>query len=320
MAWTPRTPDDRLISGAAGARLPETNQGTKAVLVLLLILLLILGAFFLWENRPRPRPPLGLPTTVPASASRPMRIATWNLRKFSDRARPDVAAIARLIRSSEYDLLAIQEVQQQGQAVQRLRMALGEPWRHVISDQTGNHERFAFLYRADVIQTVTDPAFIDSPESPAFDRVPFTGRFRAGNFDFTLMTVHLWYGDANSNPRRQQEVQALARIYEQFLATSDDKDLILLGDFNEFRTGGYLHYLESLGLQRLNSAPTNLSSTQAYDNILIHPTHTREVAGRTGVLMFDETEFANDDKTAADDISDHRPVFADFHTTLPDDD
>ena len=199
-------------------------------------------------------------------------------------------------------------------------MSLGEPWRHVISPPTGNHERFAFLYRADVVETVTDPAFIMSAESVNFDRVPFAATFRAGQFDFTVITVHSWYGDANFNPRRAQETQALARVCESLLASSTEKDLIVLGDFNEFRTGGNFHYLAAVNFLPLNFVPTNLSSTEIYDNILINRANTREFTTTVGVLMFDETHFSNDDKRAADDISDHRPVFADFHTTLPDDD
>jgi endonuclease/exonuclease/phosphatase family metal-dependent hydrolase len=298
------------------------SDSQRALFALVFVLLIALAAHRLWRERPwaTQRPVGSVPATRPTTPARPIRIATWNLRKFSDRARPDLVTIASLIKSNAFDLLAVQEVQQQGQTVQRLRMALGEPWRHVISDQTGNHERFAFLYRADVIETVTEPALVASPEAVHFDRVPFAGTFRAGQFDFTLVTVHSWYGDANFNARRAQETRALARVCESLLATSPEKDLILLGDFNEFRTGGNFHYLAAIDFVPLNFTPTNLSSTEAYDNILINRTPTREYANVSGVLLFDETHFADDDKRAADDVSDHRPVFADFHTTLPDDD
>lgn len=321
MARRRRTPQERLASHLARQML-RTPGGTRSLLVLVILGLLVIAGVWLWEHRPweRPRPARVPPAATTRELARPIRIATWNLKKFSDRARPDLATIAALIKSSGFDLLAIQEVQQQGQTVQRLRMALGEPWRHIISAQTGNHERFAFLYRSDIVETITDPAFITTPESMNFNRVPFTATFRAGQFDFILLTVHSWYGDANFNARRAQETQALARICESLLASSQEKDLILLGDFNEFRTGGNFHYLAAINFLPLNSTPTNLSSTEIYDNILINPTHTREFANTTGVLIFDETHFANDDKRATDDISDHRPVFADFHTTLPDDD
>lgn len=322
MARRRLTPQERIASDVARQML-KTPEGTKALLILILLGLLVLAGYMLWEHRPWARrtiPPASPPPVATTAPARPVRIATWNLKKFSDRARPDLVTIASLIKSNTFDLLAIQEVQQQGQTVQRLRMTLGEPWRHVISDQTGNHERFAFLYRADVIETVTEPAFIVSPEAVHFDRVPFMGTFRAGQFDFTLLTVHSWYGDANFNERRALETQSLSRVCESLLATSPEKDVILLGDFNEFRSGANFHYLVAINYTPLNFTPTNLSSTEVYDNILINRGYTREFAGVSGVLMFDETDFSNDDKRAADDISDHRPVFADFHTTMPDDD
>jgi endonuclease/exonuclease/phosphatase family metal-dependent hydrolase len=322
MARRRLTPQERIASDLARQML-RTPEGTKALLILILLGLLVLAGYMLWEHRPwvqRTTPPASPPPVTTTAPARPVRIATWNLKKFSERARPDLVTIASLIKSNAFDLLAIQEVQQQGQTVQRLRMSLGEPWRHVISDQTGNRERFAFLFRADVIETVTEPTFVVSPDAVNFDRVPFMGTFRAGQFDFTLVTVHSWYGDANFNERRARETQALARVCESLLAASPEKDLILLGDFNEFRSGGNFHYLAAINLTPLNFIPTNLSSTEVYDNILVDRVHTREFAGAGGVLMFDETHFSNDDKRAADDISDHRPVYADFNTTLPDDD
>src|SRR5213079_3716654 len=91
---------------------------------------------------------------VPAAATQlsTIRIATWNLRKFSERNGagqypPDLVEIAKIIRAAKFDLIAIQEVQREGQIVEKLRRQLNEPWRHVVSDRTGNNERYAFLYR-----------------------------------------------------------------------------------------------------------------------------------------------------------------------------
>jgi endonuclease/exonuclease/phosphatase family metal-dependent hydrolase len=38
------------------------------------------------------------------------------------------------------------------------------------------------------------------------------------------------------------------------------------------------------------------------------------------VVRFDQTHFPGDRDRAAETVSDHRPVWADFVTTLPDDD
>ncbi|HEX2971326.1 MAG TPA: endonuclease/exonuclease/phosphatase family protein [Tepidisphaeraceae bacterium] len=286
------------------------------VLVVLFIGLLATGLW--WINQQRQHPLT--PTAHLQSDGQPIRIATWNLRKFSERARPDLLAIAELIKANQFDLIAIQEVQQQGQAVQNLRQQLGDPWCATISDPAGNGERFAFLYRGDRIEPTAEPRLLPSDTGPTLARTPYLGGFRAGQFGFLLLTVHLWYGDAGLNERRRQEVLSLAQTARTLLASSAEKDLIVLGDFNEFRRGGNLHYWQDLGWKQLILEPTNLSSTEIYDNLLIDPRPTREFAGTTGVIRFDEIRYQNNDKTASDDVSDHRPAYADFATDLPDDD
>jgi len=287
------------------------SQANPAQAIVFIVILLIAAGVWLMRDRQSPPVP-------PKAGVQSVRIATWNLRKFSERAAPDLVAIADIIRQADFHLLAIQEVQQEGQAVQRLRRQLNEPWRHVISPRTGNNERYAFLYRADVVEPLGEGQLLES--AGVLNRAPFAMSFKAGQFDFTLVTVHLWYGDANFNQRRQLEVQALAGLAQRIAAGSSEKDLIVLGDFNEFRSGGNLHYFDNMGWSRLIAEPTNLGSTEVYDNLLINRGFTREYAGRSGVVRFDETRFANDDATARDLVSDHRPAWADFVVTGPDDD
>ena len=50
--------------------------------------------------------------------------------------------------------------------------------------------------------------------------------------------------------------------------SGSEKDIIVLGDFNE---QGSLHYFEEIGWESLNQQPTNLSSTETYDTLLIDP-------------------------------------------------
>ena len=70
----------------------------------------------------------------------------------------------------------------------------------------------------------------------------------------------------------------------------------------------------------LNHDPSNLAGNEVYDSILIEPKATHEWNGVAGAVRFDEINFANNDKEASTKVSDHRPVFADFVTNLPDDD
>jgi endonuclease/exonuclease/phosphatase family metal-dependent hydrolase len=160
----------------------------------------------------------------------------------------------------------------------------------------------------------------EGPDAEFFDRRPAIASFRSGQFDFTLVTAHLWYGEKANNPRRRNEAAALARIASSLAESSTEKDVIVLGDFNEMRAGGNLQIFETMGWTRLNREPTNLGSSEAFDNLLIDPKYTREYTGQSGVVRFDETIFGNDDKRALEQVSDHRPVWADFSTVGPDDD
>ncbi len=69
-----------------------------------------------------------------------------------------------------------------------------------------------------------------------FARTPYLVSFQSGWFKFSLCTVHLYYGSSGGAGyrRRVAEIDAIAK----FLATrakKEDKNLILLGDFNIVR-------------------------------------------------------------------------------------
>src|SRR5215212_7819555 len=233
------------------------------------VALIALCMFVAWAWRVRQaRQEVRLAASGPSN----IRIATWNLRKFSERQGagqypPDLVEIAKIIKAAQFDLIAIQEVQREGQIVEKLRRQLNEPWRHVVSDRTGNNERYAFLYRGDRVEMVDGSArLILEPQTAVFDRAPFTASFRAGQFDFVLLTVHLSYTD---HARRASEASALAALARQIVDGGTEKDLIVLGDFNEQHQRGNLHIFEEHGWTKLNRDGTNLSSSEVYDNLLI---------------------------------------------------
>jgi len=262
-------------------------------------------------------------TAQPTTTASTIRIATWNLRKFSERQGagqypPDLVEIAKIIKAAQFDLIAIQEVQREGQIVEKLRRQLNEPWRHVVSDRTGNNERYAFLYRSDRVDMVDGSAhLVLGAETAVFDRAPFTASFKAGQFDFVLLTVHLSYTD---HARRAAEASALAALARKMVDESSEKDLIVLGDFNEQHQRGNLHLFEEQGWTKLNRDATNLGSSEVYDNLLIDRRYTREWTGAAGTWRFDEMDYANDDKQAMEFVSDHRPAWGEFSIVGPDDD
>lgn len=282
----------------------------RVVLSLLLAAILSIGWYL--ESRRTEAPAPSVPV---ATAPETIRIGTWNLYQFSDRRHADLRMIAGIIVEAKLDLLAIQEVKREGEQVDRLLNVLGPPWRGTISPMTGNYERYAFIYRGDRLEMLEKARLIEDPDQ-IFSRVPATASFRSGAFDFILVTVHLFYSDAD---RRHAETRALATYAARRVAEGKEKDLIVLGDFNEMGRGN-LHYFDAVGWSRLIDKPTNLGSTRIYDNILIDPRHTGEYTGRSDVIFFDEIHYGNVDATARKQVSDHRPAWAEFSTVGPDDD
>src|SRR5262249_20646703 len=100
MAWRRRrSREERLIEQGV-RQAARTPQGAAAVLVFALVALLLWGGWQLWEHyRHRQPAPVGAATTQSGDF---VRIATWNLRKFSERDQagehpPDLVAIAQII-------------------------------------------------------------------------------------------------------------------------------------------------------------------------------------------------------------------------------
>lgn len=305
-AWRRRQSSENRLAEQAARQLMRSPQGRAVLLIVAILIGVLWCGRWVWNRFIRTRHPVG-PT---------VRLATWNLRQFSDRQNIDLRAIADVINQSHFDLVAIQEVKQDGEQVDRLVNVLGVPWRAELGPMTGNHERFAFIYNGDHLQEIGQAGSIRGIDTRVFDRVPYQQAFRAGNFDFTLITVHLSYADTQ---RRRREADELAKYAEHLAQSGGEKDIIVLGDFNEQGTGN-LHYFEEMGWESLNQQPTNLSSTETYDTLLIDPRCTHEWSGKAGAIVFDASSRFRNEKEASESISDHRPAYADFVTNLPDDD
>ncbi len=269
-------------------------------------------------------------------------MATFNIQKLGE--RPDTARLERLADICRgVDFLAIQEVYETGNGVEALAVIMGPEYHYAVSEVT-LHERFGFIWRAPV--TLLEPPGF-APDLP-LGRHPFLGKFKAGNFDFQAMTVHLfWDGSKKTYPHtRGVELKLL----DDWLCHRTDKelDLIILGDFNEpnmyhgyqfappqsfhedFYTLINRHNMISVSLN--HQTPTSIVNRNIYDHLIFNPSHyfVEEFAGmdRVRVVKWETRYDANDNnyleykeyETAKKEISDHRPVFAEFFINMPDDD
>jgi len=180
-------------------------------------------------------------------------LASWNLREFGGnksggREDEPLFYIAEIM--SHFDLIAVQEVHDNLDALDRLMMILGRWWKFLVTDVApgaqGNRERLAFIYDqrkmafGGLAGEITPPpqkaAGALSAEF-AYARPPYLVGFQAGWFKFTICTGHLYYGESRPDDvQRLKESRQLVTLLKKRMKEKDRwaNNAILLGDFNVF--------------------------------------------------------------------------------------
>jgi len=221
-------------------------------------------------------------------------IATWNIREFDSkvygpRMSEAIYYIAEII--DHFDLIAVQEVNENLNGLERLLDVLGYHWKYIYTDVTegssGNNERLGFLYDTRKL-TFTGLAgeIVIPPEQLEEDghnvelnpqrqlvRTPFVISLRTSWFRFMITTVHIIYGSGSQDdPRRVREI----RLLSDFLAKRADdpnavaSNLILLGDFNIFQPKNqtYQEITRNFHIpEALQNLPSNVSQNRFYDQM-----------------------------------------------------
>ena len=257
-----------------------------------------------------------------------LRLAAWNIRIMSDKSRTDteLEAIARTL--ADYDFIAIVELRDEAvlKRTQRILLQMGKAYQYQLSPAVGRgvKELYAFLYKEDLVSVVSRgelyPDAADGKDD--FSRDPYWATFRAGEFDFSVIAVHVIWGD--SVGPRKAEVKALADVYQYVQdANGDEDDVLLLGDFNcnPTDTESYRPIMAIPSMTRLFNFPqkSHIRDSSLYDNIFFQTDYVTEYLGSSGIDKFDEMDFGNDDKAANLAVSDHRPVWAVFSINSDDD-
>ena len=267
------------------------------------------------------------PDEIPAKSEDMLLLATWNIREFDsaaygERSIEPLYYIAEIL--SHFDLIAIQEVREDLQALERVRAILGAWWKYIATDVTegtqGNRERMAFLYdsrkvrfggvagevvippiekRSKGKKTIYDP-------SKQLYRTPFLCGFKAGWAKFMLCTLHIVFGkDTAEDPNRIEEIKQIA----DFLAkrseeeTSWSQNIILLGDFNIYDPKDItMTQILNAGFtvpQELQSVPhTNTGKKKRHYDQIAFRQHAKvfETTGKTGVFDFFNIVYRQEDE------------------------
>ena len=253
------------------------------------------------------------------------RLAAWNIRIFSNGSRnnDELRHITSVL--IDYDFIAIVELRDEVvlMRTEAILAGMGRDYDYVISPPVGARvkERYAFLFDPQIVRVIEDGEVFPDPND-VFLREPYFATFKAGEFDFTAIAVHVIWGD--SVHRRQREVQELANVYRAVQAADDiEQDVILLGDFNRNPDDqlAYRPLLSIPSMRHLFQLPqkSHIKDTSLYDNIFFQTRHVTEYTGDSGIERFDETLFGNNDKAASLAVSDHRPVWGTFRIDIDDD-
>ena len=258
-------------------------------------------------------------------------IATWNLRYFDSnrlghgpRLRESLYYIAEIV--SAFDLIALQEIGRNMEALETILAILGPGWDYIATDtidgKTGAEERMAFVFRQSKVmfrkvageivlpggQAVAPRAGLSDPRRAgelAFRRTPFLAAFQSGGFKFNLCTLHFSYEGlkAADLERHLAQIEMTARFLRE-RRDREREEYILLGDFG----AGAPSDLVAQVLQRhvfnvpegLTRRRAQLDAAHYYDQIAFRIAEDRmELAGCGGFRYFDAVFRDNDEDFAA---------------------
>ena len=250
-------------------------------------------------------------------------IATFNIRIFSNNSRDDEELLQICNILKEFDFIAIQEVRDTevlDRTVLMLKNQFDLDYEYLASKRVGTErvkEIYVYLYRADRVKAIKSFGVYPDQDDD-FIREPFIAMFKAGNFDFYAINMHSIYGD--SVGERREEARKLAGVYAVVQSQDSENDVLLMGDFNLGPdNSGFQSFKAIPNMIYVNGKlPTSIKD-KLYDNIWFQSHFIREFTGRYGIIKFDEVLFGNDDKNASLMISDHRPLWAEFETSVDDD-
>jgi hypothetical protein len=269
-----------------------------------------------------------------------LNIATWNIRELGKKKRTEAAIhyIAEII--GQFDLVGVVELRDNLEDLGRVLKILGPYWKAVYSDMIpdagGNRERIAYVYDK---RTVTFTGLAAEANPPRMKkggeyvsditwwRSPYIASFKAGSFDFIVITSHIRWG--SEEKERIKELKLLADwINEKSIEKyQEDKDILVMGDFNIpsidsdlFKAVTSKGLMIPEALSKLNFG-TNLEKDKRYDQILHLPIYKKKFTNCGGVVDFYtggiKPLFGEMDKAKFTfQMSDHLPLWIQINTDI----
>ena len=253
-------------------------------------------------------------------------LATWNIREFDSpaygkRSQEAYYYIAEIV--SKFDIIAIQEVREDLEALDNLMSILGSYWSYMFTDVTegrpGNGERLAFVFDTRKVKfgglagEMVLPSFEEKDPNTGqtiyrpirqLARTPYLCGFKAGWTTFLLTTVHILYGESVADdPNRIQEIKSLATTMAKRATNRYEwsNNIILLGDFNIFDPkDATLSAITDAGFiipPELQALPSNALRNKFYDQIAFKVRPQRfETTGHAGIFDYYQVVYRTEDE------------------------
>lgn len=245
-----------------------------------------------------------------------------------DRTDEDYKRIAEVIRETGVDIMGLQEVEN-AEAVDRVLQYL--PGYERIVGTKGRQQNVAAIYRSDIeVRLVEEYAPIAITEGR--NRPGLILQCKAGNFDWLMMVVHLKSTsryDSTDEMReesyrtRRLQARRLHDWAETVVGETEEKDIIVVGDFNDTPTRKKNPTLNTLLADDvLTFLTTDLQSCKkaswkVIDHIVVSKSASNRYVDGTAMNWNMYQQYDKDD---AEKVSDHCPIIAQFETVSPDND
>lgn len=273
---------------------------------------------------------------VPERTGDNLIVASYNIKWFGNWTQ-DNKKLAQVIQN--FDVCGIVEVKNEKEIpklIEELDNLTGKEWGYVYGVRTHRpqgtyYEAYAAVFRRDRVELGDGVVSNVWDLEENYRNDPYIVSFRKNNFDFILLLLHTRWGTDNEGSR-SEEVTSLINQVNFIYSITNERDVIIAGDFNYTGTNDNMEYMAS----ELNftQVDPNARSTfkgdfsgykSPYDHIYLSSLNTSEfITGESAVL--DATKLVYGDNSTANmklskkDLSDHLPVWAEFDVSKPDDD
>ncbi len=264
-----------------------------------------------------------------------LTIGTFNIAWLGDgendkikRTEADYIRLAEVIESTGADILALQEIENE-EALRKLTKHL--PGYEFVIDSGGGLQNLAFLYKKDV-EIISSRVYRPIAVIKNRTRPGFIIEARKGEFDFIAMTVHFkstsrydntYEKKIASRQIRKKQAGIASRWMDSVLAAGAEKDLILLGDVNDYparkknNTIGELTQSTNLNFLSSRLKSCKYVNLMGIDHIIV--TNSAAERYRQNSLRLYDLYSAYSDREVKK-LSDHCPVLVMFEVVTKDND